>query len=886
MFSNDKQITEIKFSGKYVNGQSLDLLRDFRKNTYIIKGSTGIGGTTSLLNYTEGHCLIISPNTGMIMIKADPNNKYDSDVQLFIHSKSKNDWDDVKNSLTTSSNVIINCTPDQLLIIRKKDRELYNQLINIPIFLDEIHTYIIDANFRDVMGEALELVYNEWRANFKLSTATPLYNFLDLPKNKSIDIYKVSRVDETPKPLQISNDIKDAKKFIQSEIDKKRLVIVFTNNINFHKSFSDYKIKNLVGQNLEKKLKPFGRGCSPDIVIDAENDNSDIIFLSSSYYAGFDINRKCSICIISEQSNEAYKISPNNIIQCYGRGRHKDGYFNTLLINATATTDINGQPTYYPKDIIEVNKLVANMTADLEYWDRKNKNRTYDNEFINNKEVTSANYVNRAYLTTSTLNSISDYQQYNESVLKRFLEGHNFEITDYKCKKDVEINPPIHANFQDRINELMTCKTLDLYYSYLTIIRNLKYKDEGVFSKKLAFEYLTAYLLKKTNGKKIIDLLSSPRVYPNELYNTMDLFLRANIDTKYYQDQRPLSKDVDKFEFKWMDGDGINSTDEIKWLIDNWMHLYECHKSTNNNHKAIIEREMTLYDLFYNVELCIKYNVDKSHRTRNVVKDILTSCIDRGITLDEGEYIWLKDVIESIYKAIDEGETYPKANTRKHSKNKIINANLFLLTNGKIYESKENKNREYNPITQLPAKMRVAIPIKYLSIDLSSANPQIIDSILGTNIGLEVYHNLMAKRGITRHRAKKLFNSTLNNHKLSVHRAKKVYLDAGYTSDKATELARQTAGVVKGSFFEIMTYHEKQLMLNYADVLPIKTYRFHDAIIMKLEDVETNNIVLPTMVKGYKYHIESFNDGTPYDGLVTDNDPTDKMLNNYRYTKG
>ena len=51
MFKNEEtKVNEIQFNTKYVSDdpKGLEIITDFTTNTYIIKGSTGIGGTTAL----------------------------------------------------------------------------------------------------------------------------------------------------------------------------------------------------------------------------------------------------------------------------------------------------------------------------------------------------------------------------------------------------------------------------------------------------------------------------------------------------------------------------------------------------------------------------------------------------------------------------------------------------------------------------------------------------------------------------------------------------------------------------------------------------------------------------------------------------------------------
>src|SRR5690606_16385088 len=111
---------------------------------------------------------------------------------------------------------------------------------------------------------------------------------------------------------------------------------------------------------------------------------------------------------------------------------------------------------------------------------------------------------------------------------------------------------------------------------------------------------------------------------------------------------------------------------------------------------------------------------------------------------------------------------------------------------------------------------------------------------------------------------------TFLSHNVSVNDAKRIYLDCGYPNNKALQLANITANGNKGEFYKLMTANEKILMDNYKNILAVKTHRLHDALILKLEDIENNHITLPTKVKGYKYHVEIFNDGSNYNGTTTD----------------
>lgn len=869
MFEN---VETIKFNNKYVVGRAKDLITDFSKNTYIIKGSTGIGGTTALLNYTSNNCLIISPNVGMI--KGKEGKKYESKKQLFIYSNSKDNWSDVKSVLDNDSNLIINCTPEQILKVRESDNELYNLLITYPIFVDEIHSYSIDSMYRSSLGEFMELVYNEWIACFKLSTATPNYNFVDIPKDKEIEIYKIERENEPVKQLYYSTDIKHLKRFVYDENNKGRLVVVFSNNINIHKSFQNLDVKNLTGQSLKIKLAPFERASEndKDLITDC-----DVLILSSSYFAGFDIDKECSIVIVSEQKNDAFKVNANNVIQAYGRCRAN--VHNALFINAKAKYNFEGKP-------INVSNSKDCIESSYELY--KANVIHYQNELVNeikSEYVTSSNYVNRAVLIAKTIELANDYYLYNDSALNELLNHYKFSLNQYFNEFEiVEVKSSIPFNL--RLLALLELDVTELKKSYLTIKYNLKIKDKGSYSTKLALEYLTAYLL-KVSDSVLVENLSNKRVYANEFLNSLNLFLRVNSSTYYLTDQL-TSQQTNNANRLYFNENVSEVLYNFQYLLNDWYMLYAIHKVNNNMLPVSIEREIMIYENFYDVKIYNQFLGDKKNRARDVKKVIVDKLEIKGIELRNDELNWLNDVSKTIFKSLDTTQKYSHSNTRKNIKNKMINAIIFLMTKGKCNaEVKDVKNRVYSPLTQLPKALRCILPIKYVSVDLTSANPQIVDNILNTKLAMNVYANLMQKRGITRNEAKVLYNSSLNNHYQSVKDAYSVYLDAGYIDSDALRLAKMTARVDKGSFFELMTASEKILMENYQKVIPIDTYRFHDAIIMSYEDIRVHNITLVNNLDNYVYHSEFFNDSSNYTGGMCDEvfSSENGMLENRVYLK-
>jgi hypothetical protein len=77
-------INTIKIKDFVSNDNSANkLITTFDSNKYIIKGDTGIGGTSAILNITDQNVIIISPLTGMIAGKEDKRESH----QMFIYNE-------------------------------------------------------------------------------------------------------------------------------------------------------------------------------------------------------------------------------------------------------------------------------------------------------------------------------------------------------------------------------------------------------------------------------------------------------------------------------------------------------------------------------------------------------------------------------------------------------------------------------------------------------------------------------------------------------------------------------------------------------------------------------------------------------------------------------
>lgn len=349
----------------------------------------------------------------------------------------------------------------------------------------------------------------------------------------------------------------------------------------------------------------------------------------------------------------------------------------------------------------------------------------------------------------------------------------------------------------------------------------------------------------------------------------MDLYLRSNVDTSYYFNQLSQNQ-ADYGNANYMDVYSSQMLNCYKDQTDTWQMLYAIYKFKKKVFPEHIERVINIYEQTHNIELYKSLADDTDHRADRAFAAISGALKSFEIVLNSNERKWVKERSKKLFMDLKSGKDI-YSYSRKSVINNLIESIGFLIAEGKgNHKPIEIKNREYYPLIRLPREMRCLIPIKYLIIDLDSANGQIVDSIIGSNIGLSVYDNIMTAYEITRDEAKIMYNKMLNRHYMKRMDAIEFYRNCGYSNDQSIRLAKWTSRVKKGEFYKRLTENEKVLVQNYADFLVPKCHRFHDAVIVKMESVESTHFGLPLVVNGHRYHINIFNDGGDYDGLILD----------------
>ena len=163
-------------------------------------------------------------------------------------------------------------------------------------------------------------------------------------------------------------------------------------------------------------------------------------------------------------------------------------------------------------------------------------------------------------------------------------------------------------------------------------------------------------------------------------------------------------------------------------------------------------------------------------------------------------------------------------------------------------------NREYNPLPKTSRQLRPLAPFKVIECDIKSAFPTFLDIETGANLKDYVYNNLMQAKGITRGKAKVLFNTICNSSKYkSKEFTTAFFLDCGYTQTQCEILLTLTHDP-KRKFISFMTEQEHDAIKFFIISNNLQRgARLHDALLF-IDDKTKPQIltIKPNVDFGYK----------------------------------
>lgn len=824
------------------------LITDFTTNKLVIKGSTGIGGTTSILNIIDKTVIIISPLNGMIDSKLQKK----LDHQIFIHGKTEQRWNEVQKRIEAKENFILNTTADQIIELKKSNLNLYNQLITYPFFVDEFDVYA-DSDYRKSFVPFYNILFNELKANFTLSTATPSYKNLDIPMaiQRKMEFITITREDQAKKEVTITN-INGWFNFTKEECDKGNKVILFTNDKNQIKNLfpleeMGYKIQTLVGDLLATKLSTIKSKNYDELTL-IENskidDNADIYVLSTKYLIGFDIEFDASIGIIVDATSMTNAKDYKQVIQAYGRVRK-------TVTNAKIFYREQSDNFIY---------------EDIDILTGKIKLLPLDEEYLVNAQP--------------LLRQIHEQKTFRLETFKEEMELNNFVVT---IDNGIDAINPIGNSFREKYINLINQEEYINQRQFTTVYNHIKgdFIEYNGFGTPMLLLFATAHLATMTGNKF---LLNNPADRYERLLIAAKAFIDANeYDQEYYNITKVKSTNE---SIKQAIADGARTTfgtfkNRVENTIDdsflNAIHvinyLYAIHQVENDQ----IDRETSIVmegfrivseviiedyikainknligikfeDILNNREDLDKLNENiipnlnrnmvfknSNRNIKNRLEDQIGQFDDQNLfnqIMKKGD-----DIKNSLLKNKNGVRAAISSNTYSIDKQKE-NHKLYLLSflsyqvAGHRYGFRiiTIDNREFNQVTKCTRQLRKYTPYLMIENDIKSAFPSFIDKLVGSDLKHVVYNNIQERLKCSRDDAKKHYNTMLNDNTRLISEMRSFFTKCGYTKPQVEEIIKKIS-VEKGAFYKSMTKIEEEILNSFMAANNIKkdAIRCHDA---------------------------------------------------------
>lgn len=841
----------------YANG----IITNFDNNKLIIKGDTGIGGTTSVLNITDQTVIVISPISGMIMGKEKVRKSH----QMFIYQDSKDRWYHFESELRRGNHVVLNTTPEQIIEVKKNNSSLYDKIMQIPFFVDESQVYS-ESDYRDSMSIFYDILFNEHKAKFTLSTATPTYKNLDIPTDflKDMEIYKIEREEKRPKVVSIL-PLNNYWNFIKSNCEKGNKVVLFTNDLNKIKNIMNednlgYKTQILVGETLAVKTSSVKTKSYQeyDNIVNANIDvTADVYILSTKFQIGFDLDFDASIGIIMDETSKVDSLNVNQVVQAYGRVR---GTVLDAQIFYRSPTSNNSSINQLEKQINQINfekghlkkiqPLINEINHALSYPKDKLIKSLGDYGFTVNDEDTQGTVVTTSVSFPIKYRNLINQDDQDVYIIKKELEKvySNIKGDDPNFngfgKKELLLWAAAYMAVETQSEYLLNARA-DRYERLLTTTKTfIDVNDLANPDKMSEMDKITKFRVSQTqmdiaikNGAlcplKEDEIIMSGLIFTHN-WNSMYFKAKQIINSLYVIqmiENGQYSEQTNRIVY------GLSVVSEC--ILKDYINALST--ESNQDVKSLIENDdkEALDVLTKEFSKAIKKRIAFNNTNRSIIKQLKKL---EGYTQDEFNHIMDKgEKIKNSLLACKHGirntvklNTYSIDKQVERHKYYILSL-LSLSCAGHMFGFKTSRvdNRVFNTATKTTRQLRGYTPYQLIQCDIKSAFASFLDRLVGSNIAQNVYNNLEKKYTIERSEAKIWYNMMLNDYKRNKRETKIFFKDCGYSDEQVDKIIELTLKE-KGSFYKIMTNMEDNLIEEFKHInrLDNTAVRLHDAIIM------------------------------------------------------
>ena len=874
----------------------MKIVTDFSSIKFIEKDSCGLGGTSAVLDITDQTVIICSPLRGMIQTKE--NIRKEHQVFLYGHTKAKHakgqsqdTWAKVSNLLSCGNNFILNTTPNQIVALKEYNPPLYNKIKTIPVFVDESHV-AAENSYRPELADFMHLLFTEWQANYTLSTATPCFEYLDIPIKikEKMSFYRIKRTNEPLKPITVYPSESCVNKIIE-EHAKGNKVVVFTNSKQLMQKIvllEGITTQFLVGDSLNTKIKTIKEFSEVEMANMAKgilSTDIDVSILSTKFLTGYDITFPATVFIVSNY-NQIITVdnrTVNDIVQAYGRLRNK-------VISAAVF--------YNNKNFHEKN--------DIPTYERR-FDEALKNPAMEHLTQSGINHTRVLHEFLPRIEEIRTFSSINTFTENLSLKG--FQVDVQPIQHEVLVHEGI--SIQEKMKHLLFLDTQTLAYHLEKVFSSIQgdcdsYHGYGkqylaLFSSAyicsaMDNEWLHKSISRSTTIDRLIDVMktfidTNTNVCTMNQYDKQgkyhapkkamatalnrgsvsESFRLANLHSQMFQkavkvvntlytinrvkDGKLQPEDSQQMEINERISEQVKRdllvhlSNELNKTLPEIMTMIDKNSSILNNALPLLR----INPAFYNTRrsICRSLTFEPTLEHLEYIDEKLAKHI-RTLT----KYDPRKDKPFNIRARLDQIEMDKKAQLDRHKYFLLGMLSVDIAGHSCGFRKKMSDHREYNFATKCPSYLRKYTPYHTIEIDIKSACPQFIDRILGTNVAFQVYNNLMEQRNISRHLAKVLYNSTLNNYHLKPCDAVKVYNAAGYSQDESERLAQLTCG---SKIFNTMTLQEVNAMDAYkTSANLINPIRIHDGFIVWKYNHNAGD--LPLEANGIHFNVKDQNE--------------------------
>ena len=761
-----------KFTTDYIGNHQdgLKLITAFKRNIYVHKSHTGMGGTTVFLN-CDKNVIILSPNTGMVSAKSqsDPNKA------IYIYGGAKGKWSAAITNARRGYPTKVNATWASLQILKEKKQDTYLQLKELfHLVIDEVHCIYDDLREGEKDDSSISSIIHDWKLPWVVTTATPMQFDVFYDNAEDVVFFQSIKPREHLTVYVPEDHTTDLSELLQMQFVNENMIV----SSNDSKYATLYPSKHQILASEKFKVKANIKNAVQIKDLQEVDDSCDYVQITTRYNTGFDIHGDWHSVVVAEY-DQRRKVNVDakthqQVRQSLGRLR------DTPLSNVVLWRSFGSY------------RKLSEIREDI------------------GKEGPTQKLL-QEYALTET------YVDLNRFIL--IMEGYGY---------DVELVQIANHNNIRRLSLLQQVNHVigngDVHNSLEKAFKYVKgdNQDNVGLNPTIIIAHIIAVLIidEVITIESVSQLSSQPgRVYDRlvDVLKDREKYLREYDFIKIHVFNNRISRSLASIE--GVDMATISSTIAVKekafGLALNRLEA----KVLNIDHSQPVPLHLKVSDVTRNLysvtckgfddefELCLLKRVcDK-------IKEKVDKAIRKNKRIDELMF-------ELMYSEASVMNKWKACNWFLFCKKHELPTTFFKVS--------WKRNREYNPLTKSEKITRYLLPLTVYEFDIKEAYPSFIDVLLDSKVSKDIYYSISQSREIKEEEAKIYYNRLINNHYAPRHQIKDELESLGYNQYQSLWLSDR---ISRNEMYDILTEIEKQFVSEFRSYFGAPSVRLHDAVI-------------------------------------------------------